>query len=275
MPLTPIDVQQKTFRVALRGYAEDEVDEFLDEIVLSIREYEQRLEEMSFQVGTLESQLAENRQTEDAMRRTLLLAEKTAGEITDEATREAERLVSDARAEATSLTADQSHERDALIAELARLRDIVSDVQGRLSNVAADTQTRLEPIEDDIDAALADVDDGVDEPSLPRAGGLFAVEGGGAGGSVDETWVDRAGDTAEDDIDDTDYWDTISDDETTLAEDAEADDLVSDHRATVGEEDEEQEVDDTADGLQDPVEDGVDQVEDIGSRRRPWERFGD
>ena len=32
MPLTPIDVQQKTFATALRGYDLDEVDDFLDAV---------------------------------------------------------------------------------------------------------------------------------------------------------------------------------------------------------------------------------------------------
>mgnify|MGYP000417498112 CR=1 FL=1 len=43
MPLTPIDVQQKTFGTALRGYDLDEVDDFLDEIVTSLKDSEQRL----------------------------------------------------------------------------------------------------------------------------------------------------------------------------------------------------------------------------------------
>jgi cell division initiation protein len=184
MPLTPIDVQQKTFRVALRGYAEDEVDEFLDEVVLSVREYEQRLEEMSFQVGTLESQLSENRQTEDAMRRTLLLAEKTAGEITEEAQREAERIVSDARAEATSLTSEQSEERDALIQELGRLRQIVADVQDRLRDLASDTDRRLAPVANEIDDALSGLRP-VPEP-VDQDSGLAAVPDDG-----DDAWPDQ------------------------------------------------------------------------------------
>ena len=214
MPLTPIDVQQKTFRVALRGYAEDEVDEFLDEVVLSIREYEQRLEEMSFQVGTLESQLSENRQTEDAMRRTLLLAEKTAADITDEAKREAERIVSDARSEATSLTSEQSEERDALIDELGRLRQIVADVQDRLGDIAVDTERRLAPVANDVDDTL----DNLQPSPEPQSGrpGLVAVPGGRT-----ERATDSALDHGEDDaflrdgaqLDDGDVPDVGSDDD--------------------------------------------------------------
>ena len=43
MELTPIDVEQKAFTQALRGYQMDEVDDFLDEIVTALRGYDQRL----------------------------------------------------------------------------------------------------------------------------------------------------------------------------------------------------------------------------------------
>ncbi|MGH9892832.1 MAG: DivIVA domain-containing protein, partial [bacterium] len=45
MNLTPIDVEQKAFTQALRGYQMDEVDDFLDEVVATLRSYEQRLRE--------------------------------------------------------------------------------------------------------------------------------------------------------------------------------------------------------------------------------------
>ena len=310
MPLTPVDVQQKTFRVALRGYAEDEVDEFLDEIVLSIREYEQRLEEMSFQVGTLESQLTETRQTEDAMRRTLLLAEKTAEEITDEARREAERIVSDARVEATALSADQTEERDALLLELRRLRDIVADVRERLDDVAGDTEARLEPVHDDIEQALAGFGDRGDDESPAASsdrgrGGLFAVdsdvdsdedwEADDDGG--DGFWDGGAGDEDRLEIDVADEASSGTGDgviEATVDEasdrvielEARADDAgdagddlgdrAQDLDADIGEADPENgDLDDDESELSDEADDDGDASEVRKSRRRPWERFGD
>jgi cell division initiation protein len=94
MPLSPIDVQQQTFKVALRGYAEDEVDEFLDDVVIALRDYEQRLRDSQERVAVLEEQLSANRETEDAMRRTFLVAQRTADTIVEEAKSESERLLS-------------------------------------------------------------------------------------------------------------------------------------------------------------------------------------
>ncbi|MEX1271686.1 MAG: DivIVA domain-containing protein, partial [Acidimicrobiia bacterium] len=59
MPLTPIDVQQKTFGTALRGYDLDEVDDFLDDIVTSLKDYEQRLRDAQERIATLEMEMTD------------------------------------------------------------------------------------------------------------------------------------------------------------------------------------------------------------------------
>lgn len=205
MLITPNDIQQKTFRVALRGYAEDEVDEFLDEIVAAIAEYENRLDQADAKVRDLEAEVAESRKTEDAMRRTFALAQRTADEITEEARREAEKLVSDARAEATHLTASQGAEKNNLIAELDRLRVIVQDVKARLADVAVDVDARMSPLEDDITRAVEsaepyrpplhavaddipdlDADPGDDQPSLTGVLSGFGAESDGGSDIGDE-----------------------------------------------------------------------------------------
>lgn len=43
MPLSPIEVTRQTFRLSRRGYNEREVDEFLNEVVDSIKTYDERL----------------------------------------------------------------------------------------------------------------------------------------------------------------------------------------------------------------------------------------
>ncbi len=93
MALTPIDVQQKTFKISLRGYAEDEVDEFLDEVVISLRDLEQQLRDAEERVSIVEDQLEANRETEDAMRRTFVVAQRTADTIVSEAQEEADRIL--------------------------------------------------------------------------------------------------------------------------------------------------------------------------------------
>ena len=151
MPLSPIDVQQQTFKVALRGYAEDEVDEFLDEVVISLRDYEQRLRDAQERVAVLEEQLTANRETEDAMRRTFLVAQRTADAILEEAKADSERLLADAHNEVERVSIQQGEEKAHLLAETALLRDRVHGLRASLSDLAGGTLRRLDDL--NVDAA--------------------------------------------------------------------------------------------------------------------------
>ena len=151
MPLSPIDVQQQTFKVALRGYAEDEVDEFLDEVVIALRDYEQRLRDAQERVAVLEEQLSANRETEDAMRRTFLVAQRTADTIVEEAKSESERLLSGAHHEVERVAIEQGEEKAQLLSETALLRDRVHGLRASLKDLAGRTLDRLDALE--VDAA--------------------------------------------------------------------------------------------------------------------------
>ncbi len=150
MPLNPIDVTQQTFRVSLRGYDEGEVDAFLDEVVSSMKEYDQRLRDADERVSVLEEQLQANRETEVAMRRAFVAAQRTADEIVAEARVEGERLISEANSQAVEISADQVRERDALRIELAELRSSVSDMKSRMRAFAKGVLPDLESLDTDL-----------------------------------------------------------------------------------------------------------------------------
>lgn len=175
MPLSPIDVQQQTFKVALRGYAEDEVDEFLDDVVIALRDYEQRLRDSQERVAVLEEQLSANRETEDAMRRTFLVAQRTADTIVEEAKSESERLLSGAHQEVDRVAIEQAEEKAQLLSETALLRDRVHGLRASLKDLAGRTLDRLDALEvdaaaDRISALAAPVERIVhEEPEAPAA----------------------------------------------------------------------------------------------------------
>lgn len=161
MPLSPIDITQQTFRVSLRGYDEGEVDAFLDEVVSSMKEYDQRLRDADERVSVLEEQLQANRETEVAMRRAFVAAQRTADEIVAEARLEGERLVAEASSQAVEISADQVRERDALRIELAELRSTVSDMKSRMRAFATGVLPDLESLDTDLAS--------IEEPSPSRS----------------------------------------------------------------------------------------------------------
>ena len=158
MALNPLDIQQKTFRTALKGYAEDEVDDFLDEVVMTVREYEELLAEARDETEAVRAQLSDNRDTEASLSKALIAAQRAADQITEEAQRDAERLLSDARADASRLSVEHGREKNDLVDELDRLRSIVSDVRARLADISGDVSTRFDAVSTEMESVRSATD---------------------------------------------------------------------------------------------------------------------
>ncbi len=81
MPLTPLDIHNKEFGRGFRGYDEDQVNEFLDQIIkdyeLVIRE-KKALEE---QVAQLEGKLDHFSNIEDTLNKSIVVAQEAAEEV--------------------------------------------------------------------------------------------------------------------------------------------------------------------------------------------------
>ncbi|MDI3316399.1 MAG: DivIVA domain-containing protein [Bacillota bacterium] len=100
MPLTPLDIHNKEFDRAFRGYNIDQVDEFLDEIN---RDYEAALREATMlreQVARLNGRIKQYEEIEETLRNTLVMAQKTTEEMRESARREAENIIREAEQEA-------------------------------------------------------------------------------------------------------------------------------------------------------------------------------
>lgn len=105
MPLTPDDIQETFFRTALRGYHLEDVDEFLDEVALSLKEYEELL-------AARDGIIAELKRRPPAA-----ATQEAAGELS-QARAEARRIIDEARESASHLVAAARNEA----ADLSRSR---------------------------------------------------------------------------------------------------------------------------------------------------------
>lgn len=121
MAITPNDIHNREFRRGFRGYAEEEVDEFLDEIV---REFETLLRErdqLRQQAEEAERQLAQFKQIEEHMQRALVIAQQSAEEVRATAQREAELVVREAQQRAEQILDGARHS----------VREVERDLQDR------------------------------------------------------------------------------------------------------------------------------------------------
>jgi cell division initiation protein len=194
MAITPADIEKKTFSTALRGYDLDEVDDFLDEMVVAVRELEDELGRARARISELEQgqgAVALPASTEEvvapptpgvdesAVGRALVAAQQAADRILEEARSEAERMFGDARSEADNFAREREERRAAIEAEMADMTGLVAGVRTQLAVLATSVADKL----DEMDAAVADargtIVGGADEEAVepPRESGESGMIG--------------------------------------------------------------------------------------------------
>lgn len=144
MPLTPLDIQNKEFRRALRGYNEQDVDEFLDEIVRDSEAQVRETASLRDQISRLEERLAQYTEIEDVLKRTLISAEEAAGEMRAAARKDADLTVREAKEQARQEIDSARRECAAAREDLARTRQ---EYRNFLARVKGELKGQLEAIE--------------------------------------------------------------------------------------------------------------------------------
>lgn len=149
--LKPADIEEKTFSTALRGYDLNEVDDFLDEVVATIRDLEEQV--ATSRSGKPAAVAPDPVHDESAVGRALIAAQAAADRLLEEARAEADRIRAEARTDADSWI----HERQAMKTEaereMAQLTDRVSHVRRELAVLATAVADGLDQMDEAIEAA--------------------------------------------------------------------------------------------------------------------------
>ena len=78
MKITPLDIEHKEFKKALQGYAREDVDQFLDEIIASMEAEIEMRTALETKVADLEQRVSHFRTMEESLQNTLVIAPRTA-----------------------------------------------------------------------------------------------------------------------------------------------------------------------------------------------------
>ena len=99
--ITPLDIENKRFaKQKIGGYNVNEVDDFLDELTLEYGKLYKENAELKSQREELDSNVGKYKNIENTLQNTLVMAQKTADEITAVAKQQAEQIVKDAEYQA-------------------------------------------------------------------------------------------------------------------------------------------------------------------------------
>lgn len=135
--ITPMDIHNKTFSKGLRGYSEEEVNDFLRQIVTDYEQIYREHREMEEEMDQMKVKLANYEKISDTMTATLQLAKDTAENVKKNAKRNADILISNAKMEGEKQVKDAEEYR-------RRLAENMIHTEGNMKNYVSKIRKNLE-----------------------------------------------------------------------------------------------------------------------------------
>src|SRR5438874_10296181 len=143
MKLTPLDIQQKTFRkLRLGGVDDKEVRAFLELCASEMEDLIRKLHKQDEELRRLGTRIEELRAREHLLQQTLTTAQKLTDELKDQARKESQIIVSEAELQAEKIVQNAQQKRLQLIQEIDDLKRSRQAFLQQLSSLL-DTHTAL------------------------------------------------------------------------------------------------------------------------------------
>lgn len=96
MPLTPLDIHNKEFSKGFRGYNEDEVNEFLDQIMKDLEILMKEKKELETKLKTSSEKVGHFTSIEETLHKSIVVAQEAAEEVRRNSQKEAKLIVKEA-----------------------------------------------------------------------------------------------------------------------------------------------------------------------------------
>ncbi|PKR86985.1 DivIVA domain-containing protein [Heyndrickxia camelliae] len=96
MPLTPLDIHNKEFSRGFRGYDEDEVNEFLDQIIKDYELLIREKKELDEKLSSSNERLGHFTNIEETLHKSIIVAQEAAEEVKGNAQKEAKLIIREA-----------------------------------------------------------------------------------------------------------------------------------------------------------------------------------
>ena len=137
MNITPLEIRQKVFEKAFRGYDKDEVSAFLNSMSIEWEKLNDQKKEFKYKLEAAEKEVAKLREVENSLFKTLKTAEDTGTNMVEQATKTAELHMKE-----TEMNADA----------------IMNEVKSRAKSIIEDAETRSRAIVDDMEDEIRELE---------------------------------------------------------------------------------------------------------------------
>lgn len=108
--ITPLEIQNKEFKRGIRGYKEDEVDEFLDQIMIDYEKLYKENIELKDKIEAVNHQMDQYKGIEETLKNTLIVAQNAAEDVRANAHKKSELIMQDAESKARDIIAKAHRE---------------------------------------------------------------------------------------------------------------------------------------------------------------------
>ena len=142
--ITPADIENKEFSRAKKGYNEEEVDDFLDLIILDMEKLIRENKQLKNELSKVHVQVDKHMSTETSVYETLEAAKSLMNDIAASAERRAEILLKNAELEASLITREAKESISRYTDEGNRLKDRVETLRERYKKMLESELERLE-----------------------------------------------------------------------------------------------------------------------------------
>jgi len=154
MPLTPLDIHNKEFGRKIRGYDEDEVNEFLDQVIKDYEALIKENKELNAQLESIQEKVNHFKTMEETLSKTIVVAQEAADEmkanakkeeqlIIREAEKNADRIINESLAKSRKIALDSEELKKQAIIYRTRFRSLLEAQLDLLSQEGWDSFEKI------------------------------------------------------------------------------------------------------------------------------------
>jgi cell division initiation protein len=144
MKVTPLEIRQKTFEKALRGYDKDEVNGFLLTLSQEWERNQDELKELKMKCDASEREVSKLREVETSLFRTLKTAEDTGVNLVDQARKSAELILRESQIKAEALLNEaKSRAKNTIDEAEQNTRQLLAEMEDQLRALTEQYKSRM------------------------------------------------------------------------------------------------------------------------------------
>lgn len=137
MDITPLDIQNRQFRVKFRGFDVKEVDAFLEQVAEALRANSERMERLERALERSKREVAAYREREETFKSALVNSQTVMEQMKSNAKKSADLIIADAEVKAEKLL-QRAHKR------LSQLHEDIAELKRQRQQIESQIQSIIE-----------------------------------------------------------------------------------------------------------------------------------